>query len=350
MKTVFRLVKIQTTQELGNKCHHIYKLTEIEREEFKKNRTHLKKPIFTIKGSFGNAYKDIKELKLRNNLESRKDSAKAMELIFSMSPDFFNNFDKDRIKDFTNKTLQYLRENFQEEEIAHIALHLHEDTPHIHCFVVPWELQNKRGRYESEEYKLIKTKKYTPTFLSQLQKKFWLKFESYGLEPLDQKVKNHTELKEYYQKVIIEKEEEKNEMRNVFNKYSHAIKKLNEDLENEKTINHNLNNEIKIRNEIIQEQRKEINFFKSKFLEIEKIILSFFKVKTLTECLENMKNRTIDFFSKKEEIEEFESLEDWKKSKPVLDDGLELPHSMEDIKENAEKRTIWNSKKPKPKP
>jgi hypothetical protein len=348
MKTVFRLSKIQSLQELGNKCHHIYKLTSVEREEFKKNRSHLLKPIFTLKGNFANAYSDIKELKSKNNLEFRKDSAKAMELVFSMSPDFFNNFDRERIKTFTNRTLQYLRENFKEEEIAHIALHLHEETPHIHAFVVPWELQNKRGRYDSAEYKLIKTKKYTPIFLSQLQSKYWSKFEDFGLEKLDQSAKNHTELKEYYQKSTIEILEERQKTDEDIKLYQIEIEDLNKKLSTEIEKNEKFKNRILRKNEIIAELRSEVITCKSRYLKLEKLILDFFKLENLSDCIKIMKNKAVDFFSKKEDKDDFEDI-DRSKNENILNDGLELPRSMEEIKKDADKRRELFKNRNKPK-
>ncbi len=205
MKTVFQLKKIQTLQELGNLSRHCYQLSDYEKTQFRSSRKEVfKKPFHTLIGNPGNVYQDIKELKNRLKLESRRDSAVAIEVILSLSPEFFAidqpySFSPTRVKEFVNKSVAFANELFGTDRIAHATLHLHETTPHIHIFVVPWEETTKRGRYDSAPYKLIKTKSITPDFLSKAQNKYWSAFSNHTLTPLQQnRSEPVTTLKDHY--------------------------------------------------------------------------------------------------------------------------------------------------------
>lgn len=259
--TVFRTTKIKSTQELNNKSKHCYDYTKEEIKRFKKQNI-FEKPIYTLVGNKNNAYDDVKKLKLKNKVVERQNSCKAMESVFSTSKDFFyidGEISKERVKIFTNKTLKFLKENFK-GQIAHVVLHLHEETPHIHAFTVPFEVTNKRGRYECEEHNAIITKKYTPVYLSKLQNKY------------------NDEFKEYSFKRVVKKKNKGVDRKTLKDHYITSIeenKKISEDLKVkiisvEKT-NKELKEEIKKLNKVIDKIK---DFFKVKkikeFSKIEK--------------------------------------------------------------------------------
>lgn len=209
MKTVFQLKKIQTLQELANLSRHCYELSDYEKTQFVNSRKEIfKKPFHTLVGNPRNVYQDIKDLKNRLKLESRRDSAVAIEVILSLSPEFFainapHSFSPTRVKEFVNKSVFFANELFGKDRIAHATLHLHETTPHIHIFVVPWEETTKRGRYDSAPYKLIKTKSITPEFLRKAQNKYWSAFSNHTLTPLQQnRSEPVTALKDHYHDAI----------------------------------------------------------------------------------------------------------------------------------------------------
>ena len=209
MKTVFKLNKIQTLQELANLGRHCYELSEYEKAQFENSRKSVfKKPFLTLVGNAGSVYQDIKDLKNNLNLEARRDSVIAVEVILSLSPEFFAidapyNFSPARIKEFANKSMVFANELFGSDRIAHAVLHLHETTPHLHIFVVPWEETTKRGRYDTAPYRLIKTKSITPDYLRKAQSKYWSIFSNHALTPLQQ---NRSEpvntLKDHYYDAI----------------------------------------------------------------------------------------------------------------------------------------------------
>lgn len=214
MKTVFKLKKIQTLQHLANIGKHCYEISEKEKTKFLNERAAIfKKPIWTLIGNNSKLYSDVKKMKEDLKLEKRKNSAVGVEIVLSMSPDFFDlNGDKDlaveRVKDFTNRSMKFIKDKFGKNRIAHAVLHLHETTPHIHILLIPWEEQTKRGRYDSSPYRLIKTKSITPKFLSNTQNEYWNVFKDYNLKPLNKKrPENITTLKDHYLNSIEEVQE-----------------------------------------------------------------------------------------------------------------------------------------------
>ena len=132
----------------------------------------------------------------------------AIEVVLSLSPEFFavdapHDFSPSRVKEFANKAMVFAKELFGTDRIAHAVLHLHETTPHIHIFVVPWEETTKRGRYDSAPYRLIKTKSITPYYLSKAQSKYWSMFSNHALTPLQQnRSEPVSELKDHYYDAI----------------------------------------------------------------------------------------------------------------------------------------------------
>lgn len=264
--TVFRMEKIQSLQELSNKCFHCYDYTHKEINNFNNNiKDIFNKPFWTLIGKPEDAYRDIKKIKNAFKVEERKNSCKAIEAVFSLSPEFFGNGtpDKERVKEFTNRTLRFMRNEFGEDRIAHAVLHLHETTPHIHAFIVPWEEVTKRGRYDCEPYNGIRTKKYSPDYMSQLQTKFNNEFRDLGLKPVNKKLrkgKDRKEIKEFYLEQI-----EENKINNI------SLQNL--EVENEQ-----------LRAELI-ETKKEL----SKLRKVIEYVKVFFNVEKLKDLMERIK-------------------------------------------------------------
>lgn len=290
--------KIQSLQELSNKCFHCYDYSHKEINNFNKNIKEIfNKPFWTLIGKSGEAYKDIKDLKNSFNIEERKNSAKAIEAVFSLSPEFFGDGipDREKVKEFTNRTLRFMRNEFGEDRIAHAVLHLHETTPHIHAFIVPWEELTKRGRYDCEPYNGIKTKRYNPDYMSQLQTKFNNQFRDLGLKPVKKKQSkgnDRKQLKDFYLETI-----EESKTKNIaLNKLKVENEQLRYELTNTKEELHNTLEEL-------SNLKKLINYVKE-----------FFKVSNIKDLVETVqpepkpevKNTDVSIiYSEIEEMPEF---------------------------------------------
>lgn len=66
-----------------------------------------------------------------------------VQIVLSASPEFFRTggkgageWDKERLKEWTDKTMKWLRKTYG-ADLLHASLHLDEDTPHIHVLIVP---------------------------------------------------------------------------------------------------------------------------------------------------------------------------------------------------------------------
>ncbi len=321
MKTVFKLKKIQTLQHLANIGKHCYEISELERSEFDRVKCQIfKRPIWTLIGNSNKLYRDVKNLKDRFNLEKRKNSAVGVEIVLSMSPDFFDsNFEdailRDRVKDFTNRSIKFITDKFGRDRIAHAVLHLHETTPHIHILLVPWEEQNKRGRYASAPYRLIKTKSITPQFLSNIQNDYWNLFSDYGLNPLQKKRTGKiTSLKDHY---------------------INSIERAK-----------NLENSLSEKEQLISEQKSEISkltrIVKSLIASIKKLI-PFSKFDT-EKYMENRKNKNSEFFSDQTELNiyslnsEINNLEIEKQNTIKIDDDINHENNNEQMKDNEKQK------------
>lgn len=188
MKTVLKIEKIHSLYNLIARTRHCYKIHEIEEKYFSEKREYLKKPIWTLHGTTGNPYIDIKNLCRSKKVERRRNSVFGLEIVLSMSNEFFHKsdeteFDREKIKIFVNRSKQYLMQQFK-GQVAHICLHLHETTPHIHAFIVPFEETTKRGRYNSAPYHLMKTDFLKIGYLHKIQRGYWQLFGDFKLEPL----------------------------------------------------------------------------------------------------------------------------------------------------------------------
>ena len=240
MKTIFRLEKIQKDNEVVARSKHCYQITQEEKKRFIKYRSEVfTKPIYTLIGNKNLAYRDIKNLKERRikDLEKdlRKNHCRGFEMVFSLSPEFFEKendcFNKSKVKEFTNRTMKFLKSEFGEENIAHCVLHLHEETPHIHCFYIPFEETNKRGNKTVESYTTIKTQKYNRQYISDLQQKYFNAFEDLDFKPVQKKIvkgKDRTELKDFYIKQREDKKEVDNKIQSLEIKNNILVKELNE--------------------------------------------------------------------------------------------------------------------------
>lgn len=300
MKTIFRLEKIQKDSEVVARSKHCYQITQEEKRRFIKYRNkEFNKPIYTLIGNRNLAYRDIKNLK-KNRIKDlkkdlRKNHCKGFEMVFSLSPEFFEKendcFNKDKVKIFTNRTLNFLKNEFGKENIAHCVLHLHEETPHIHCFYIPFEETNKRGNKTVPTYTTIKTQKYNREYISDLQQKYFNVFEDLEFKPLNKKIvkgKDRTELKDHYVNKINEMDKNVKELENLKltnESLNSTIKDFKEELENLDIKNDILLKELNETKTELEKTKKEL----SKLQKVIELVKNFFNVDKMKELIEKIR-------------------------------------------------------------
>ena len=101
-------------------------------------------------------------------------SVVADEMIFTSDIDFFKNMSKDELMKWANETMNFVYEDlgYKKEQILHSVIHLDEETPNLHCVVVP--LVKKLDKRTNTERYTISKKQYIKDkiHLLQLQDKY----------------------------------------------------------------------------------------------------------------------------------------------------------------------------------
>lgn len=141
----------------------------------------------------------------------------ADELIFTASPTFFTNMNKEEIKAWANTCMEFVYKDigYSKEQVLHSIIHLDKKTPHIHCVVIP--LIKKYDKRINKEKWTISKKHYIKDkiYLSELQDKYHKRLVLNGYD-LERGIKGsdtkHIKIKDY--KNLTRKLEQKLEVRN----------------------------------------------------------------------------------------------------------------------------------------
>lgn len=113
---------------------------ERTKESYKSNpdidhsRTHLNFHLVTPERRYrAEAERQIKEASCR----TRTDSVRVVEVLITASPDFFKEKTKAEVKAFFQHALTFIQKNQSPETIISAAVHMDEETPHMHLSFVP---------------------------------------------------------------------------------------------------------------------------------------------------------------------------------------------------------------------
>ena len=126
----------------------------------------------------------------------------ADELVMTASHNFFKDMSREQIKEWADTCMEFVYEDlgYTKEQVLHATVHLDEETPHIHCVVVPLvkKLDNrtKTERYTISKKQYIKDK----IQLSHLQDLYHKRLTEKGYD-LERGIKGsdnkHIKIKEY---------------------------------------------------------------------------------------------------------------------------------------------------------
>ena len=113
---------------------------ERTKESYKSNpdidhsRTHLNFHLVTPERRYRvEAERQIKEA----NCRTRTDSVRVVEVLIAASPDFFKEKTQAEVKAFFQHALTFIQKNQSPETIISAAVHMDEETPHMHLSFVP---------------------------------------------------------------------------------------------------------------------------------------------------------------------------------------------------------------------
>ena len=172
-----------------------------------------------------------------NQMLNKSKNVVADELLFTATHKFFDNMSKEDIRKWADTCMEFVYEDlgYTKEQVLHATVHLDEETPHLHCVVIPlikkFDKRTNTERYTISKKAYIKDKIH----LSELQDKYHKRLtdKGYDLErgikgsdAKHQKVRNFKKTTRYY--------EQKVEVLN--SKIDEAMKEFNEKQKTTKNI------------------------------------------------------------------------------------------------------------------
>ncbi len=192
----------------------------------------------------------------------------ADELLFTATHKFFDGMNKEQIKDWADTCMEFVYKDlgYTKEQVLHSVVHLDEETPHIHCVVVPLvnKLDNRTNTYR---YTISKKQYIKDKFqLSELQDKYHQRLTEKGYD-LERGIKG-------------------SDNKNI-------------DIKQYKKITRKLNHDLNMRNEKFDNA---MNEFEQKMKSSKNAIFDKEYVKVKKETFESM-NKVIDEFKKIREIQ-----------------------------------------------
>jgi len=218
---IFRSEPIMTTQDLSQIGLHnkrekkSYKSNPNIKLELTKNNIELVPlNVKYIKGfdELTKEYKKEHDERMKTERADRKkkyhemlNSSKnvvADELVMTASHNFFKDMSREQIKEWADTCMEFVYNDlgYKKEQILHATVHLDEETPHIHCVVVPlvkkYDKRTNTERYTISKKQYIKDK----IQLSQLQDMYHKRLTDKGYD-LERGIKGsdnkHIKIKEY---------------------------------------------------------------------------------------------------------------------------------------------------------
>ena len=137
-----------------------------------------------------------------NEMLNKSKSVVADELLFTASHKFFDNMSKEDIMRWANTCMDFVYEDlgYKKEQLLHSVIHLDEETPHLHCVVIP--LVKKLDKRTNTERYTISKKQYIRDniHLSELQDIYNVRLKEAGFE-LERGIKGsdaeHQRVKEF---------------------------------------------------------------------------------------------------------------------------------------------------------
>ena len=210
-----------------------------------------------------------------NQMLNKSKSVVADELLFTATHKFFDNMSREDIRKWADTCMEFVYEDlgYTKEQVLHATVHLDEETPHLHCVVIPlikkFDKRTNTERYTISKKAYIKDKIH----LSELQDKYHQRLTSKGYDlergikgsdAKHQKVRDLKKTTRYY--------EQKVEVLN--SKIDEAMKEFNEKQKTTKNIPFNKTH-VLVEKETFDSMNKVIKETK-KAIEIEPKIKNLF--------------------------------------------------------------------------
>lgn len=128
---IMRLQKIKSVFSLRATLRHAYR--EQDTPNADPNKLHLNKYLgaSSVAQAIAVYHEKIKSIRVRKN------AVVAIEHLITASPEFFDNATREQKIAFFNKSLNWLKDVYGDENVFVSGLHMDEKTPHLFAYVVP---------------------------------------------------------------------------------------------------------------------------------------------------------------------------------------------------------------------
>ena len=119
-----------------------------------------------------------------NQMLNKSKNVVADELLFTATHKFFDNMSREDIRKWADTCMEFVYEDlgYTKEQVLHATVHLDEETPHLHCVVIPlikkFDKRTNTERYTISKKAYIKDKIH----LSELQDKYHKRLNDKGYD------------------------------------------------------------------------------------------------------------------------------------------------------------------------
>ena len=196
---ILRLNKLKTFGNIGGLSAHIERTMDCPNAD--KSLQHLNEKFVGT----GNLCADVQRRIESAGVKPQTDSVLAVEFLMSASPDYFkegfSGSRKSKLENFCRNSKVWLKQNFGEENLVEMTLHMDESTPHIHAVIVPIvEKKVKIGRSIKRE--ITQNRLTASDFFDGREKLSDLQTSFAQVQGLERGIKGskakHTTVKEFY--------------------------------------------------------------------------------------------------------------------------------------------------------
>lgn len=188
---IMRHAKLKSAGSIAGSIQHTYR----ERETPNADPTKTPDNEVIVQYDIEKCKKDIESGR------TRSDNVEIIEFVFTTSPEWMEEATAEQKKEFENKTLEFLKDEFGKENIQSLVWHKDETTDHMTGHVTP---RDEEGHLNAKKWLGGKQK------LRELQDRYADKVKDLGLERGERGSKaHHQEVSQYYARVNQSKQLEK---------------------------------------------------------------------------------------------------------------------------------------------
>lgn len=217
MYTIAEFDKVKTAQKFSAMSNHNFRihLSVADKKRIDSSRSHLNQILYNPLNVSTTDAKDtsikINEYFKSNNIEVKKDSVLAVDLILTTSPEFWGVWHKNgqitaeaqkKLNEWVPVQLEFVKRKFGENAVKLAILHLDEKTPHFHIILTPEETKTLKykNQYGSQEKisTSLNAKRWNPTFWKKFLTSYANANKKFGLKrPIEGSTSQKVSIKEY---------------------------------------------------------------------------------------------------------------------------------------------------------